>query len=145
MTTLTLTRRYFTDISTVGDLYLGGEKLCDTLEDTCRKDGVKVHGKTAIPPGTYKLTLALSPKYGRIMPRLKDVPGFEGVLIHAGNSDKSTEGCILVGVYNPSKPDWISNSRATFNTLFERLTKLAANGPLSISVRGGRYQNEAVA
>ena len=67
------------------------------------------------------------------------------VLIHPGNAPSDSEGCILVGTYNPEKPDWISNSRTAYNELFKRLTEIAAFGPMSISIRGGRYDNEAVA
>lgn len=92
---------------TIGKMYIDGNYFCDTLEDVDRginqKDSldtikkIKVAGATAIPTGTYKVIVNMSPKFQRNLPRLIDVPGFEGILIHRGNTDKDTAGCILVG------------------------------------------------
>ena len=92
---------------TIGKMYIDGNYFCDTLEDVDRginqKDSldtikkIKVVGATAIPTGTYKVIVNMSPKFQRNLPRLIDVPGFEGILIHRGNTDKDTAGCILVG------------------------------------------------
>ena len=84
---------------TIGKLYIDDEYFCDTLEDTVRnlKEEPKVPGKTAIPEGEYKAVLTVSPRFGRLLPRLLDVPFFEGILIHKGNTAKDTSGCILVG------------------------------------------------
>lgn len=142
MDALGLTRTVFTDLSTIGELWLGGEFFCHTLEDTCRKGGIKVYGETSIPQGRYQVVLTPSPRFGRIMPRLVDVPNYEGVLIHWGNKPSNTAGCILVGHYNPKLPDWISDSKATFDRLFERLTELKKAGEIWINVRGGRYRDE---
>ena len=57
----------------------------------------KVYGETCIPFGTYKIVVNMSPKFKRELPRLLDVPSFEGVLIHRGNTAKDSAGCILVG------------------------------------------------
>lgn len=101
-----LKRRFLGDNYTIGTLFINGERFCDTLEDKNRDvnrngkfDGKekKVQGETCIPFGTYKVTLNLSPRFKRPLPRLLDVPNFEGVLIHRGNTVKDTEGCILVG------------------------------------------------
>ncbi len=92
---------------TIGKMYLDGKYFCDTLEDTDRSlkeedslakiQKIKIKNQTAIPIGTYKVILNKSPKFGRILPRLIDVPGYEGILIHRGNTNKDTSGCILVG------------------------------------------------
>ena len=92
---------------TIGKMYIDGNYFCDTLEDVDRginqKDSldtikkIKVAGATAIPTGAYNVIVNMSPKFQRNLPRLIDVPGFEGILIHRGNTDKDTAGCILVG------------------------------------------------
>lgn len=82
---------------TVGRLFVDGKYTCDVLEDKVRETGVKVPGETAIPAGRYRVIVAMSPRFKRELPRLLDVPGFEGILIHAGNSPRDTEGCLLVG------------------------------------------------
>lgn len=85
---------------TAGRLSIDGRPFCDTLEDTVRtlRSPVdKVPGKTAIPAGEYRVSVTHSPRFGRELPLLENVPYFSGVRIHAGNSDRDTEGCILVG------------------------------------------------
>lgn len=67
---------------TVGRLFVDGKYLCDVLEDKVREPGVKVPGKTAIPAGRYRVVVRMSPKFKRELPRLLDVPGFEGILMH---------------------------------------------------------------
>lgn len=104
---LTLKRRFFAEEYTIGTLSIDGVQFCDTLEDKNRdhnKDGDlndpgegKVYAKTAIPFGTYKVIVDRSPKFKRELPRLLDVPHFEGVLIHRGNTAKDSAGCILLG------------------------------------------------
>ena len=57
----------------------------------------KVYGETCIPYGTYKVVINKSPKFKRLMPRLLDVPHFDGILIHSGNTEKDSAGCIILG------------------------------------------------
>ncbi len=124
---------------TIGRLYVNGKLFCDTLENTDRGldqkmtleelQKRKVYGKTAIPTGTYRVTMnRKSPKFSKIdyyrdfcsgyMPRLLQVPGFEGVLIHRGNREDATEGCLLVGD-NTSKGG-LSNSKVRWEDLMEK-------------------------
>lgn len=84
---------------TVGRLYVNGKLYCNTLEDVVRDldKEAKVPGKTAIPAGTYKVIFNWSPKFERNLPRLLNVPHFDGILIHPGNTADDSAGCILVG------------------------------------------------
>lgn len=135
---------------TIGKLYIDGEHFCDTLEDTDRglSQGqsvdalrrMKIKSSTAIPIGRYKITLSVvSPRFGSRaqyksiggrLPRLLDVPAFEGVLIHIGNTAKDTEGCILVG--ENKVVGKVINSTATFNRLYDRLKR--AKGSIWIEI-----------
>ena len=126
---------------TIGKLYVDNQYVCDTLEDTDRglkqTDSLssiqkkKVYGQTAIPTGTYSITLnVISPKFkdrswakfcnGKL-PRLLNVPGYDGVLIHVGNKPEDTLGCILVG-YNKIKGQLINSTQA-FKKLYSVLDK----------------------
>ena len=92
-----IVKRYeLTPERTHGELYIEGRKFCDTLEDTVRT-GEKVYGKTAIPAGRYELRLTYSQRFKRVMPQIMDVPNFSGIRIHSGNTEKDTDGCLLVG------------------------------------------------
>lgn len=115
---LRLIRTEFYKGNTIGKLYLNGEFECFTLEDTVRS-GPKVYGETAIPVGTYRVTLEHSPRFNRILPRLHSVPQFEGVLIHTGNKAEHTEGCILVG--RSEKDTYIEESKLAFEALMTKL------------------------
>lgn len=96
---LLLERRYKKPGYTVGRLYVDGMFFCDTLEDRVRELSreKKIAGETAIPAGCYEVIVNISPKFKRKLPRLLNVPGFEGILIHRGNTPEDTAGCILVG------------------------------------------------
>ena len=94
---LTLSRFEYGTNYTIGKLYIEDKYVCYTLEDKVR-DGPKVLGETAIPKGTYKVIVDYSEHFGKNMLHVLDVPGFTGIRIHSGNTDKDTEGCILVGM-----------------------------------------------
>lgn len=84
---------------TIGHMYLDGRYFCDTLEDRVRDLGKepKVPGQTAIPEGRYRVIVNRSPKFRRELPRLLNVPHFEGILVHRGNTAADSAGCLLVG------------------------------------------------
>lgn len=100
---LELYRVRFLDNRTVGQLYVDGEFVCFTLEDKVREvpgqavEKWKIQGETAIPQGSYKVVMERSPKFGPDTITLRNVPGFSYIRVHAGNTEKDTEGCILVG------------------------------------------------
>ena len=114
---LKLKRTYKGPEYTIGKLYINNEYFCDTLEDAVRKK--KVYAETAIPFGKYEVTISYSPRFKKNLPLLLNVPDFEGVRIHSGNTKDDTEGCILVG-FNKAKGK-VLDSRSTFTKLMARL------------------------
>lgn len=117
---LVLNRLLKTNTFTIGELLINDKYQCDILEDKVRLNK-KVYGKTAIPAGTYEIKMTYSPKFKCVMPLLLNVPGFEGIRIHSGNSSKDTLGCLITGKWNNSN-DWISNSKEEYNKLFKLLS-----------------------
>jgi hypothetical protein len=116
---LQLERQDFLPNCTIGRLFVNGLSFCDTLEDKVR-DGEKIKHETAIPYGSYEIDLTWSNRFGKVMPQLLKVPNFEGIRIHAGNTDKDTSGCVLVGERS-AETGKIINSRTTYERLFELL------------------------
>lgn len=103
---------------THGQILIDGKPECFIVEDVVR-DGPKVYGKTAIPAGRYRVIITHSPRFKRPLPLLLDVPGFEGVRIHPGNTAKDTEGCLLPGIVKTAKG--VANSRLAFSRLFKKI------------------------
>lgn len=148
---LKIDRRYKGTEYTIGRLYVNGSYFCDTLEDTDRGTNntmssaditkKKIEGKTAIPTGTYNVDMnTVSPKfkdrswakpYGGKIPRLLVVPGFDGVLIHPGNTASDTSGCILIG--KNTTVGRVTDSTATFHNLMKKLLEAKTKGE-SISI-----------
>ena len=128
---LKLKRIFKGDKYTIGHLYINNIYFCDTLEDKVRNlpKEPKVYGETAIPAGIYEIDMnTVSPKFksrswakkwGGIVPRLKNVPYFEGVLIHPLNKPEETYGCIGVG--DNQVVGGLVNSTIQFNRLMRRL------------------------
>lgn len=124
---------------TIGHLYINGVYFCDTIEDRDRGlkqtmtiseiKARKIADVTAIPAGTYRVTLNVkSPKYskreafawcGGFLPRLIDVPGYDGVLIHSGNTERDSSGCIIVG--KNTKVGMVTDSMNTLKALYSKL------------------------
>lgn len=123
---LILDRTAYEEDATTGDLYIDGVWECATLEDQVR-EGPKVKGETAIPAGEYEILLTWSPRFKTILPLLIDVPGFDGIRIHPGNTADDTEGCLLVGekiITHLGQP-FLTHSRRAFERLFARLEEAA--------------------
>ena len=127
---LRLERTFLGETYTIGKLYISDIYFCDVLEDRVvdkdksgKFDGkeVKVFGESAIPYGTYEIVLNMSTKFKRILPRLLNVPHFDGILIHAGNTAEDSHGCLLVGL-NKEKGKVI-NSRFYEEALVKELSK----------------------
>ena len=126
---LSVIRKAYRDTYTIGKMYINGEYFCDTLEDKVRvmnSINDKIKGETAIPAGTYKITLEMSPRFKRKLPLLHDVPYFSGILIHRGNTAKDTHGCILVGE-NKVKGQVINSTKAEV-ALMDILTNAVSKG-----------------
>jgi len=136
MMKLTLKRKFLGANYTIGDLFIDDKFFCNTIEDTVRElplicpntpKGIsctcpdKVYAETAIPFGTYKVTMKYSPKFKRVLPYLHNVPHFIGILIHSGNDQTASAGCIIVGK-NKVKGK-VLESRATSDTLNAILSK----------------------
>jgi len=133
---------------TIGRMYINGIYFCDTCEDTDRGltqymslaeiKRKKIYSRTAIPTGTYNVTMNIvSPRFskrdfykkncdGGRVPRLLNVPGFDGVLIHVGNSAADSNGCLLVG--KNSQVGKVLNSTNTFLALYKKLKEASLKG-----------------
>lgn len=120
------------DTYTIGKMYIDGEYFCDVLEDRVRdlENQVKVPNKTAIPYGTYDITLDVkstkysdfnkypwAKDYNGYLPRLTNVPLFLGILIHPGNTEHDSSGCLLVG--ENKVVGKVINSKTTFERLMK--------------------------
>ena len=128
---LNLERRWLTENSTIGVLDINDEFFGFSLEDRMREPGVKVQGRTCIPEGVYAIILSWSPKNKRIMPRLLNVIGFTGILMHSGTDADDTEGCVLVAFKHGKDKVW--ESRLAFSDLFDRM-RFATLAGESISI-----------
>lgn len=128
---LLLERNELLQDGTRGNFYIDNVFFCFSMEDVdghLESGGVKVPGETAIPRGTYRVIIDYSNRFNREMPHVLDVPGFSGVRIHNGNTQDDTEGCVLLGsakglvkTKSGVMKDGVLNSRATFETFFNRL------------------------
>lgn len=133
-------REVFQDTYTLGRMLIDGKPFGYTCEDCDReleKGGFKVKGETAIPTGLYPLTATMSTRFSRLMPLVKDVPGFTGVRIHGGNTHRDTEGCPLLGAVRTAE------GVAGCNALNAALLKLIvdterAGGECWLEVKNGK-------
>jgi len=139
-------------MGTLGELFQvtvnggGGDDLSDrwcwTFEDVVREvpgqpvTTWKIAHETAIPEGMYRIRFTPSARFHGLMPQLMDVPGFDGIRIHAGNTSADTSGCILVGHEPMPKGDGVLHSRDAFGPVYSRLMDCyQAAEPIVIDVR----------
>lgn len=123
---LKLVREVFTDVSTIGRLYANGVFLSYILEDKDRGldskmplaeiQKIKIPHSTCVPYGTYRIHITFSNRFQKPLPLVEQVPGFEGIRIHPGNTDVDTEGCLLPG--NIRKINQVLESRLAFTKVF---------------------------
>lgn len=139
---LTLKRIALRPTYTIGKLYIDDVYFCDTIEDTVRdlnKNGKfdngekKVHSKTAIPYGIYEIKWTYSPRFKKYTPQLMNVPSFEGIRIHAGNTSADTEGCLILG--KNKQVGKVLNSRATINKFYQIIKEACSNGNVTIEIK----------
>ena len=127
---LKLVREVLKEHFTIGRLYINDEFECYVMEDVDRfledseaNGNVKVKGETAIPLGTYNVIVNMSTRFRKLMPLLINVPQFEGIRIHAGNTHLDTEGCLLLGRIpgEVSQANAVLDSRVTYEAFFKKL------------------------
>ena len=122
MINLLLIRNTFSKKSTVGELFLNGERICDTLENSWQDNQRNI---SCIPEGVYPVRLRLPRESGTrdyIHLLVKDVKDRDYILIHIGNTAKDTSGCILVGL--GTQQDFVSNSTLAMNLLIKEILHL---------------------
>lgn len=144
---IVIKREVYRETYTIGKLYIDNEFFCWTLEDKDRGldsdmslseiKAIKVMHETAIPTGVYEVVINMvSPKFsaypfyqevcGGRLPRLLDVKGFDGILIHIGTNAEHSSGCILVG-QNTIKGR-LTNGKETFKKLYAMMAKAKDRG-----------------
>jgi len=119
---LLIIRDTFTEQSTIGELFLNGERMCDTLENPFINNERNI---SCIPEGEYKVRLRLAREsatrdYLHLL--VQDVPNRDYILFHRGNSAKDTSGCILVGL--GSQQDFVQNSTLAMDLLMKEIINL---------------------
>lgn len=139
---LHLKRKWFGSKTTLGEIYVDDEihRLCFSLEDADRsgEDKIlqkeeKVYGETCIPTGKYQVILDFSNRFGRSMPHLLDVPYFNGIRIHKGNTDKDVKGCIAVGKMLLNSES-LGKSAEAFDELYGLLESANRQGKVWIEI-----------
>jgi len=122
--------------ATIGGLYFGTKLLCFTLEDEARL--TKVKGETRIPAGEYEIKYRTvgghHEKYSKLyknhkgMLELQNVPNFQFILIHIGNYEKDTDGCLLVGMSANANPFTIQSSTQAYLMVYDLVSEALNKG-----------------
>lgn len=132
---LKLIRDIFLPTRTLGILYVDGKHECFICEDAVRDS--KIKGVTAIPEGRYEIIINMSPRFKRELPLLLNVPNYEGVRIHSGNTESDTEGCLLPGKTRNSNGVF-SSVIATNNLILKIRMALQAGKKVFITIENAR-------
>lgn len=140
---ITVNRKVKTKVSTISDVLIDGEFYCYGLEDTDRGlsndmpieeiKKKKVFAQTAIPTGRYEVIISFSNRFQQYMPLLLNVPGFEGVRIHPGNTAANTEGCLLLG--QTVGADLVGNSRLAYRSFMPKLRAIEKTEKIFITFK----------
>jgi len=141
---ITLKRVLKLPTKTLGLLSIDGKFFCDTLEDVERFSwvggvtkllvGKKIFGKTAIPTGRYQVVMAYSNRFKMSLPLLLNVPQFTGILIHGGNTEADTEGCLLVGRKSADGNIYGAKSLGILNKLISKIEPATKTGKVFITI-----------
>jgi hypothetical protein len=136
-------RNQFLSHETLSTVLIDGKEFCYALEDFDRGldqsnplseiQSVKVQGETAIPSGRYKMVVSYSPRFGKRLPLLLNVPGFRGIRIHSGNYHNHTQGCILLGL--DVAASGVYRSREAMTALMNRLDDVQFTLEVFVTIR----------
>jgi hypothetical protein len=127
-----LNRLQFDDDVTIGDLFIGGHHICFICEDAVREvpgqpvASWKIKGATAIPVGRYQIKRTFSNRFQMTTPQLMNVPGFDGIRIHPGNTSLDTEGCLLPGFER--RPNGVGSSQLAYREILKWLDSIDQQG-----------------
>ena len=132
---LNLKRYYYSDSVTLGLLFIGSKFFCFTLEPG------RLDDKGPIPVGGYDVIVDVSKRFKRRMPLLQNVPNFEGIRIHSGNTEADTSGCILVGKTTDGKSD-VGESKVAFDLLFTLIDEAFQSTSVRIEIEQIQFKGE---
>ena len=131
-----------TNNSTISTVTIDGIFQCYFLEDKDRGltqdmtlekiQELKIKGKTAIPAGSYQVIITWSNRFKRNLPLVKNVPGYDGIRIHPGNTSNDTDGCLLLGT--EAKEDMVLNSREAFAALLAKIESVINKETVMINI-----------
>lgn len=120
---------------TLSEWFVDGQHQCYGVEDPVRPDGQKKFGETAIPAGTYQVANTYSPRFGKYLPLLLNVPGYAGIRIHPGNTPADTEGCLLPGIDFRLDGSGVANSVLAFNALFTKIKAAEKKERITLTIQ----------
>jgi hypothetical protein len=121
-----IVREQYRSGSTVGRMLVDDDFECFTLEDRICTNNV--YGDTAIPPGIYRVVVNFSQTFEAELPLVLNVPMYDGIRIHGGDTQANTPGCILVGRNWTPGAEVVSASRLAFAPLFRKICTAIERG-----------------